>query len=226
MPVIIPPSSRPLLLWLAVAAMCAVLLSLEGVTLLTLWRRPSRPWRLGLATLAGGALAGGLAGRILEAYHQLSHISACYSRGCEGFFPLVTQAVTVALILGSLLAAFTIVSVVAALILSAWEGASRQGASGSQRLNSGQVITLLMFTLIIDTGAYLTIEGVAGWMQTAYLLNPQAAGDALGLIPFYNAVFETIGGAVVLGMGVWLLWRLLRRDTPQPQSPLLVSEPG
>jgi hypothetical protein len=217
MPVIIPPSSRPLLLWLAVAAVCAVLLTAEGVTLLTLWRRPSRPWRLGLATLAGGALAGGLTGRILDAYHELSHISACYAQGCEGFFPLVTDAVAVALILGSLLAVLTIASVVAALILSASEGAGFPGASSSQRHDSGQAITLLMFTLITDTGVYWTIEGVAGWIQTAYLLNPQAAGDGLGQIPLFSAVFETIGGAVVLSMGIALLWRLLRRGEPQPK---------
>lgn len=226
MPVIIPPSSRPLLLWLAVAAFCAVLLALEGITLLTLWRRPSRLARLGVATLAGGALAVGLAGRILEAYHQLSHISACYSRGCEGFFPLVTQAVTVALILGSLLAAFTIASVVAALILSASEHAEIRNSTRIPAAGVGRAVMLLFFTLLIDAGAYWIIGGIADLMQTTYLLNPQAAGDGLGQLPLIFAVFETIGGAVTLGLVAFLMWRFLRRDEPQPQNALLVSDPG
>ena len=226
MPVIIPPSPRPLLLWLAVAAVCATLLTLEGVTLLTLWRRPSRPWQLGLAALAGGALGVGLTGRILAAYHDLAPIGACYTHGCEGFFPLLTNAVAVALVLGCLLATFTCASVVAALILSASEREGRPGAPGGPAGDIGRAVNLLFFTLVTDAGAYWVIDGIANWMQSAYLLAPGAAGDGIGMIPFYNAVMETVGGAIVLGVGIRLLWSLFRRDTPQPQSALLASDQG
>ncbi len=215
---IIPPSPRPLLLfWLAVAAVCAAVLTLEAVTLLTLWRPLSRPWRLGLAALTLGAFGIALAGRILAAYHDLAFIGVCYSAGCVEWFPMLKIAVAGAFALGGLLAVLTGASVIAALALSAVDGAARQ-PSGSPTTSGavGRFAVLSLFTLVADVGMYWTVEGIAHWLQFASLANPQAAGDAIGQIPFLFAVMETIGGVVVLGMGAYLLWAYLRRGDPQP----------
>lgn len=59
----IAPSARPLPLCLAGSAMCALPLTVGGVTLLAIWRRPSRPWRLGLAMLGAGMVGVVVTGR-------------------------------------------------------------------------------------------------------------------------------------------------------------------
>ena len=219
MPVIIPPSPRPLLLWLAVAAVCAAMLTLEGLTLLTLWRRPSRPWRLGLAALMVGALGIALAGRILATYHQLAFIGVCYSAGCVEWFPVLTNAITVSLALGGLLAVLTGASVVAALALSAVDSANRRLLSSLDTSSlGGRVAALSFFTLVADAGMYWTVDGIANWIQFAYLANLQAAGDGIGQIPFIFAIMETIGGVVVLGICASLLRASLQRGDPQSDA--------
>ncbi len=211
----IPPSVRPLLLWLAATAVCAVILTLEGMTFITLWRRPSRPWRLGLATLTLGALAVALAGRILAAYHDLANISVCYTDGCQQWFPLVTNAVAVSVMLSGLLIAATCASVVIAIVVSAAESASRSTPIRGAWNRIERLVNLSLFVLITDAGMHWAVDGVAAWAQTAYLLNPQAAGDGLGAIPFEFAVVETISGVIVLGLGVCLLWFFSPRISAQ-----------
>lgn len=217
MPLIIPPSPRPLLLWLAASAVCAAILTLEGMTLLTLWRWPSRLARLGLASLIIGALGWLLTGRILTAYQNLAGIGVCYVQGCVGFFPLVTHAVAVSLILGCLLIALTVASILAALVWSAVDGAQRQVAPTVIDA-IGRFIKLAFLTFVLDVGVYWILEGAYGWIGGAFFTNPQSIGDGLGLIPLYTAAFEAIGGALALSFGAWLLWSILRHDAPQPQE--------
>jgi hypothetical protein len=219
MAVIIPPSVRPLLLWLAATAVCAVILTLEGMTFVTLWRRPSRPWRLGLVTLALAALAVALAGRILGTYHDLANISICYTDGCEQLFPWVTNAVTVSAILGGPLIEVTCASVVAAIVVSAAESASRAGPIRGAWNRIERLVNLSLFVLITDAGVHWAVDGATAWAQTAYLLNPGAAGDGLGLLPFEFALAETVGGLIVLGLGASLLWFFSPESQPQIAQP-------
>jgi len=215
MPMTIPPSARPLLLWLAATAICAVILTLEGMTFITLWRRPSRPWRLGLATLALGALAAALAGRILGAYHDLANISVCYTDGCQQWFPWVTNAVAVSAVLGGLLIAVTCASVVAAIALSATESASRSAPLRGAWNWIDRLFNLTLFVLIADAGMHWAVDGAVAWAQFAYLLNPEAAGDGLGVLPFEFAVVETIIGVIALVLGACLLWFFSPRSPGQ-----------
>jgi hypothetical protein len=214
--VIIPPSVRPLLLWLAASAVCAAILACQGIMLVALWRRPSRLWRLGLASLTLGALATGLASRILDAYSQLAHISACYSDGCQEWFPMVTNAVAVAVVLGGLLVAATCASVVAATALSATERATEAETYRSLWHRLGRFAALTLAVAIAYLGMYLVTNGVASLAQTVYLLTPGAAGDGLGLIPFEFAVFGTGVGVITLGLGSGLVLAIAERRRPTP----------
>ena len=221
MPVIIPPSSRPLLLWLAASAVCAAILTCQGIMLVTLWRRPSWLWRLGMVTLALGALGVGLASRLLDAYSQLAHISACYSDGCQDWFPLVTNAVFVAVILGGLLIAATCACVIVATALSATQRAAAEARlTDGLRNRGGRLALLTPAVAVAYLGMYWLTNGVASLAQTVYLLTPGAAGDGLGMIPFEFAVFGTVVGALALALGVCLVWFSARRPAP----PLPVGE--
>lgn len=179
-----------------------------------LWRRPSRPWRLGLATLTLGALAVGLAGRTLDSYSQLVHISACYSDGCQQLFPLVTNAVALAAVLGGVLIAATCASVVAAIALSATERERQTALWPGFWRRIERLFILTFYVAIAYLGAHWTVDGIALWAQTAYLLTPGAAGDGLGLIPFYQAVVEATTGAITLGLGAWFVWFVAARRGP------------
>jgi hypothetical protein len=221
MPLIIPPSARPLLLWLAASAVCAAVLARQGIMLVGLWRRPSRPWRLGLASLTLGALGVGLTGRILDAYSQLANISACYSDGCQEWFPMVTNAVAVAVALGGLLVALTCASVIAATALNAAERATEAETYSSLWHHLGRFAALTLAVAIAYLGMYWVTNGRASLAQTVYLLTPGAAGDGLGLIPFEFAVFGTVVGIITLGLGSGLVLAIaeVRRPTPGVATP-------
>jgi hypothetical protein len=215
MPVIIPPSSRPLLLWLAASAVCAAVLASQGLMLVALWRRPSWLWRLGLASLALGALGVGLASRLLDAYSQLAHVSSCYVDGCQDWFPLVTNAVFVAVILGGLLIAATCASVIAATALSA-TGRVVEGTTQARgwRNRGGRLALLAPAVAVAYLGMYWVTNGVAMLAQTVYLLTPGAAGDGIGMIPFEFAVVGTVVGAITLALGAWMVWAVAARREP------------
>jgi hypothetical protein len=218
MPVIIPPSSRPLLLWLAASAVCAAVLASQGLMLVALWRRPSWLWRLGLASLALGALGVGLASRLLDAYSQLANISACYSDGCQEQFPLVTNAVFVAVVLGGLLIAATCASVIAATALSARASTTAEARQAHGWGNRIRRLALLAPAVAVAyLGLYWLTNGVAMLAQTVYLLTPGRAGDGLGYIPFEFAVFGTVVGAITLTLGAWMVWAVATRREPTPQ---------
>lgn len=211
---IIPPSSRPLLLWLAASAVCAAVLTCQGIMLVTHWRRSSRPWRLGLAALGLGALAVALTGRILAAYHNLVNISACYSDGCQDAFPLVTNAVTIAVILGEALIVATCVMVVAAIALSASESGQQATPMRGAWNQVDRYFNLTLYVAIFYLGMHWAADGIALLAQTAYLLTPGAAGDGIGMIPFGEAVAEIVLGVIALGLGACLVWFSARRPAP------------
>lgn len=220
MPVIIPPSSRPLLLWLAASAVCAAVLASQGLMLVALWRRPSWLWRLGLASLALGALGVGLASRLLDAYSQLAHVSACYSDGCQDWFPLVTNAVFVAVVLGGLLVAATCASVITVAALSA-AGRAVDGTAQTRgwKDRGGRLALLAPAVAIAYLGVYWLSNGVASLAQTAYLLTPGRAGDGLGYLPLEFAVFGTVVGAITLALGGWMVWAVVARREPTMAAP-------
>ncbi|HEX8996810.1 MAG TPA: hypothetical protein VF812_12340 [Ktedonobacterales bacterium] len=214
---IIPPSPRPLLLWLAASAVCATLLTIEGVTLLTLWRRPSRPWRLGQLTLLASVLGWMLTGHTLGAYHDLAPIGVCYVAGCVDFFPLVTHAVEAALTLGILLACVTAASLVAALTLSATDGVivgARRMESASARIS--RLLQVACGAIAFDAGSYVAVEGVR--LLYWAISNQWSPADDLGPAMAYgDGVFSVVGGALALGLGALLLWRAAWRREPRPE---------
>lgn len=54
-------------------------------------------------------------------------------------------------------------------------------------------------------GAFLTANGVAQWIQYAYLADITKAGDGLGQLPLIEAIMGAIFGVVVLLIGLALV---------------------
>jgi hypothetical protein len=59
--------------------------------------------------------------------------------------------------------------------------------------------------LAADIGAWIFANGVAFWLETAYLADPVRQGDSLGVIPLIEAIFTTVIGAFLLSPALVLV---------------------
>lgn len=208
------PSPRPLLLWFVADTVCVALLTLLALALLAFWRRPARPWLLGIATLVVSWLGIVATVRVYRAYREITPFARYCSSpyDCAVTTQIISDAVTWVGALSAALAVVTLVTLLAAIILWALEWRRQPaalvemgGASGwKQRLR--ELALALPFT---NLGVLITAQGAFEWAATAYLAYDNNAGDAIGLIPLEYAIVTTIGGAAILIAGLVLLSRTI-----------------
>ena len=197
------PSPRPLLIWLGADALCALALVGLALTLLALWRRPARPWRLGVAALVASWLALALTLRVLRAYNDVKVFNRCAGPDdCAQTAQTISTAVLWVSVASVALVALTLAALLAATILSALE--ERRGGTGAG-LAAGDWLLRLMELAFADLfasgGALLLAQGILDLIAFAPLADPVRAGDSIGQIPLIQAFMTASAGAVLFGLG-------------------------
>jgi hypothetical protein len=190
---------RPFHLWAQVAAMCALLLAGAATLLLSLSARLSRRWWLGVSVFISCLLVVAFGERSRSAASDLRPLLVnCLGRrlpNCGVRVPELTDATQWVMLLGIPVVTATALGLLAALAT----------LSAERRVAVERAPTLLLATLVAGAGAYLTADGVAGWLASAYLADITQAGDGLGQIPLIQAIFITAVGLVVLAVGLTLM---------------------
>jgi hypothetical protein len=177
-------------------------------------------WRLGMSLLVLCLLVVAFGERSRNAAGDLRSIAVyCvipqhdpYS--CAMWEPRLTHAQLIVTAFGVLILLATVLAIIAAGTLLA-----RRAESG-WRFMPGRDIGLALGIAVSVLGAYLTADGVAAWLQNAYLTDMTRAGDGLGQIPLIEAIVGMVLGAAVLitGLAVVVGCSLPRRERPANPS--------
>lgn len=188
---------HPFHLWAWIAAVCAFALAAATAFVLALSPRFSRRWWLGMGILGPCFLAIAFGARSrATAYAFRPSTRGCVTLGCGVDTPAVVAAQQLVEMLGIVLLVATVLSLAAAWMLV------QRHRSDAERLPSARMLGLSVAIFIAGCGAFLTTNGVADWLQTAYLADITRAGDGIGQLPLIFAIFGTISGAVVLAFGL------------------------
>ncbi len=208
------PSPRPLLLWFGADAVCVALLTALALALLAFWRRSSRPWWLGMASLIASWLGIIATVRVYRAYHEITPFARYCSSpyDCAVSSQTILDAVAWVGLLSSALVAVTLAALLTATGLWALEwgrqASARAGADGASGWKA-RLAALVLAGPFTSLGVFITAQGAFDWSATAYLAYDNNAGDGIGLIPLINAIFTTIVGAGLLIAGLILLSRTI-----------------
>ena len=196
--------TRPLAIWTLVAIACAALLTVEGALFLSGRHRRVSGWWLGVSLLLGSLIASALAARLFDIRAEL-----IYGPPLQSTDPRITTPLAVATVLGSVLLVLTAYGSVRALSIVRSPAAPVTERSGARAWSFSW--SLFMLAVMADVGAWILANGVPHWVETAYLMNPVAQGDGLGILPLFDAIVATVLGALVLILPLSLLLVLLRR---------------
>jgi hypothetical protein len=190
------PPTRPLLIWAWMAIACAVLLAVEGTMLLSGRQRQWHGWRLGVLLLMGNFFAVGLAARLYDIHTELLR-TRCNCEPFQGTEPQIAVPVTLATVLGSFLLVFTALCSVGTLTVFRSPGAAVVAPGRRMRAwsFSGRLVGC---ALLADGGAWILTNGIVRLTETAYLIDPMVQGDALGILPLYEAIANSLCGAFLL----------------------------
>jgi hypothetical protein len=101
------PPTRPLLIWALVVIVCAVVLTVEGVLLLSGRARRLPGWRFGLLLLLGSLVAVALAARLYDIHAELIRVR-CNCQPFQWTEPDLETPLILGTLLGSAVLAFTV----------------------------------------------------------------------------------------------------------------------
>lgn len=194
---------HPFHLWAQRAAICAVVLVVAAVFVLTLSRRWSRRWWLGMAVLALCLLTVAFGERSRSAAGDLRPlVAACHLRwmpACETWAAWLADAVGRVSLLGMAAVAAAVAGVVvAAGVVYAERRALAHG--GWSSLAPARLLAPAVLWSAL--GAYLTADGVAAWRDNAYLADATGANAGIGQLPLIFGIFGTVVGGIVLAAGL------------------------
>jgi hypothetical protein len=190
-----------LLIWAVLALACAVVLSVEGVTLLSGRTRPGRGWRIGVLLLLGSLVAAALSARLYDLHGESQWTEA----------DLATWLILGA-VLGSAVLAFTVYGGVRTcrflrLLSAAPDGESR---AASEWPFSGDLFVL---ALMMDAGIWTLVFALPRLVEAAYTWkNYMPAGDGLGMSPLIPAIASTVCSVALLIVPLTILLRTLSRS--------------
>jgi hypothetical protein len=196
---------HPFHAWAWIAAVCAFTTAVAACAVLDLSQRLTKRWWLGMGILAVCLLIVAFGARSRGAAYDLRSIAvACYKppamSGCEVWAPQVVAARQRVEILGISILAATALSLIAATTALFLR---RHPDVGPRLPASALPIAAAIF--VAGCGTYLTADGIAHWIETAYLADITRAGDGLGQIPLEEAIMSTIFGVLVLAASLGVL---------------------
>lgn len=220
-------------IWLLVSGLAVLVLAAESAALLTLWRRPSRLWKLGLVSLGAASLmfwvmslplipfrtAGLYVSNTIQSVNvYYFHVQAFCVSVCSTAVPTQRDApVVVALSL------LTIVGLTSACVVWAFKLKAREPRPplGTVWLALVRLLVAFIGTLVCAFGVAMVVTGVLliidYWVNfRLYLANPE---DFSGFY-YYFGLLGVIDGAIVALVGALVLWLsgLRRRATMSTQS--------
>jgi len=190
--------------WARIAAVCAIILAAASFALLGVSRRLTRRWWVGIGMLALCLLVVAFGARSRGASYDLYPYAICFAYpapyGCATEEALIQASQRHMEVLGNAMltaTVFGVVITVVALIVWPLDADWRRG------LKRAWILPVAIF--VAGFGVFLIANGVAQWIQYAYLADITRAGDGLGQIPLFEAIMGTIFGVVVLLIGLALV---------------------
>jgi hypothetical protein len=206
------PPTRPLLIWAVVALACAIVLAVEGALLFSGRARQVRGWRFGVLLLLGSLVAVALAARLYAIRTELIRVRC----NCEPFTwtePDLATPLILGTVLGCAVLAFTVYSTVRTLRFFR----SPTAPDLEHYMAREPLEGYFLLALLAGAGVWISANALPRLAETAYLFDPLRQGDALGIIPLYEAVASTLCGALLLIVPLTILLSALyrsRRATP------------
>lgn len=202
---------HPFHLWAWIAAVCAFALAATACAVLALSRRFSLRWWLGMGiiTVCLLTIAFGARSRA-TAYRFRPTTRGCVTPDCGVMTPNVVAAQQQVTFLGIVILVATALSLAAA----AWVLFLRRHPGVRLRLPAN-ALPIAVAIVVAGCGGFLTTNGIADWIDFAYLADITRAGDSLGQIPLAEAIMATIFGVLVLAAGLGVL---IASSTPRRNS--------
>jgi hypothetical protein len=190
--------------WAQIAALCAFILAATSFVLLGVSRRLTRRWWVGMGMLALCLLVVAFGARSRGASYDLYPYAICFAYpapyGCAAEAALIQASQWRIKMLGNAMLTATVCGVVITVVaLIVWP----LDADWRRGLKRAWILPVAIF--VAGFGVFLMANGVAQWIQYAYLADITRAGDGLGQIPLFEAIMGTIVGAVVLLVGLALV---------------------
>ncbi|HET9981234.1 MAG TPA: hypothetical protein VF739_16810 [Ktedonobacterales bacterium] len=190
--------------WAQIAALCAFILAATSFVLLGVSRRLTRRWWVGMGMLALCLLVVAFGARSRGASYDLYPYAICFAYpapyGCAAEAALMHASQQRVETLGNAVLTVTVFgAVITVIALIIWP-LDADWRSGLKR-----VWFLPVAIFVAGFGAFLTANGVAQWIQYAYLADITKAGDGLGQLPLIEAIMGAIFGVVVLLIGLALV---------------------
>jgi hypothetical protein len=194
------PPTRLLLIWAVLALVCAVLLTVESVSLLSGRTRQWPGWRFSVVFFLGSLIAAALSARLYDLH---------------GEFPWTEPDRATPLIVGTLLSsavlAFTVYGGVRTRrFLRSSSAPDDESRTASAWPFSGDLFVL---ALMMDAGIWTLVFVLPRLVEAAYYAkNYRPAGDGLGISPLIPATTSTVCSAVLLIVPLTILLRARARS--------------
>ena len=191
--------------WARIAAVCAFILAATSFALLGVSRRLTRRWWVGMGIFTLCLLVVIFGARSRGASYDLYPYAICFAYpepyGCASEAALIQASQHRVETLGIVMLVATGLGVLATILaLYLWR---RAGVDWRRLLKRVWLLPVAIF--VAGLGVFLTANGIAGWIQYAYLADITRAGDGIGQLPLIEAIMGTIFGAIILLIGLALV---------------------
>ena len=193
------PPTRLLLIWAVLALVCAVVLSVESVSLLSGRTRQWPGWRFGVLFFLGSLIAAALSARLYDLH---------------GNFPWTEPDRATPLILGTLLGSAVLAFTVYGGVRTRRFLRSSSGTDDHRRAASAWPFSgdLFVLALMMDTGVWTLVFVLPRLVEAAdYATNYRPNADGLGISPLIPAIASTVCSAALLIVPLTILLRARSR---------------
>jgi len=204
------PPTRPLLIWAVLALACAVVLAVDGVSLLSGRPRQAPGWRFGVFFLVGSLVAAALSARLYDIHGELLR-GACNCQPFQWTDSELTTPLVLGAVLGSALLAFTVFgSMRTRSFLRSSSAPNDQRRAPSAWPFSGDLFVL---ALMMNAGIWASVLALPRLVEAAHVWkNYMPSGDGLGISPLIPATASTVCSALLLIVPLTILLRARARS--------------
>jgi len=199
--------TRPLLIWAVLAIACAVVLTVEGALFLGRRTPQVRSWRFGALLLLGSLFAVALAARLYDIHAELIRVRG-NSPPFQWTEPDLATPLIVGTLLGCVVLAFTVYGSVRTLRFFRSPTAPDAERSMAREPLEGYFV----LALVAGADVWISANALPRVAEFAYLTDPLRQGDALGIIPLYEAIASSLCGALLLIVPLTILISKLTRS--------------
>jgi hypothetical protein len=192
------------------ALACAVVLTVEGILLLSGRTRQLPGWRFGVLLLLGSLVAAALSARLYDIHGELLR-RACNCQPFQWTDPDLATPLVLGALLGSAVLAFTVYGGVRTRrFLRSASAPDDHSRAASEWPFSGDHFVL---ALMMDAGIWTLVFVLPRLVEAAYYAKSyMPAGDGLSISPLVSTIASTVCSAVLLIVPLTILLRTLSRS--------------